>query len=57
VIDLQPPFRWARAEDARDLARLIDRAGEGIPMYLWSRAAEPGQDPLEVGTARAARPR
>jgi ribosomal protein S18 acetylase RimI-like enzyme len=55
MIDLQSPFRRARAADARDLAWLIDRAGEGIPMYLWGQAVGPGEDPLEFGTARAAR--
>jgi ribosomal protein S18 acetylase RimI-like enzyme len=55
VLDVKPPFRPARPEDARVLAELIDRAGEGIPRVLWARAAQPGQDPMEVGAARAAR--
>ena len=37
------------------LAELIDRAGEGLPRVLWARAAETGQDPMDVGAARAAR--
>jgi len=55
VADLKPPFRPARPEDAHVLAALVDRAGEGIPRVLWARAAHPGQDPMEVGAARAAR--
>lgn len=48
-------FRPARPEDAPDLARLIDAAGEGLPKWLWSRAAEPGQSPETVGVERARR--
>ncbi len=55
MIDLQPPFRHARVDDAAALAELIDRAGEGIPRCVWSLSAKPGQDPLEVGAMRAAR--
>ena len=54
-MDLHPPFRHARPGDDCLLAELIDRAGEGLPRVLWARAAEPGQDPMEVGAARAAR--
>ncbi|HMO69118.1 MAG TPA: DUF6505 family protein [Novosphingobium sp.] len=36
-------IRPARKSDAPVLARLIDIAGEGIPSYLWARAAEPGE--------------
>jgi hypothetical protein len=55
MVVLQPPFRRARTEDAGALAELIDRAGEGLPYRLWSRAASPGQDPLEIGRQRAGR--
>lgn len=48
-------IRPATPNDAADLARLIDLAGEGIPSWLWARAAEPGDSPLAVGTRRAAR--
>src|SRR3546814_10247196 len=30
-------------------------AGDGIPTWLWGRAARDAQDPLFVGTERAAR--
>jgi len=47
--------RPARPDDAEDLARLIDIAGEGIPSWLWARSAKEGQSPIDVGTARARR--
>lgn len=49
-------LRCATAADARAVARLMAIAGDGIPAWLWSRAAKDGQDPLFVGTERAARP-
>lgn len=51
----QVALRRATVDDARAVARLMAIAGEGIPMWLWSRAAKNGQDPLFVGTERAAR--
>ena len=51
ALDLRP----AERADAADLARLIDLAGEGLPRYLWSGIAEPGEDPLAVGMRRALR--
>ncbi|ESR23247.1 acetyltransferase, GNAT family protein [Lutibaculum baratangense AMV1] len=48
-------LRAAVREDARLLARLIDIAGEGIPSWLWSQGAAPGQSPLDYGTERACR--
>lgn len=55
MIVVKPPFRRARPDDAAALAELVDRAGEGLPRFLWARAATPGQDPMAVGAARAAR--
>jgi ribosomal protein S18 acetylase RimI-like enzyme len=55
MIDLLPPFRRARVDDAAALAALIDRAGEGIPRCVWALSADSGQDPFEVGALRAAR--
>lgn len=49
-------LRCATAADARAIASLMAIAGEGIPTWLWSRAAKDDQDPLFVGTERAARP-
>jgi ribosomal protein S18 acetylase RimI-like enzyme len=50
-----PVLRPARAEDAADLARLADLAGEGLPAYLWAKLAEPGEDAFAVGARRVAR--
>jgi ribosomal protein S18 acetylase RimI-like enzyme len=48
-------LRPARKEDARALAQLIDIAGEGFGTYLWSQAAGPGENALDVGMRRAQR--
>ena len=48
-------IRPAREEDARDIAYLINLAGEGMPFYLWSQGCEEGADALEIGVQRAAR--
>ena len=37
------------------LAELVNIAGEGMPYYLWTKMACPGQDPWEVGRDRARR--
>lgn len=47
--------RDALPADAPFLAGMIDIAGEGIPTWLWSRIAEPGESALEVGARRARR--
>ncbi len=41
--------------DATELAELVNMAGEGMPVYLWGRMAEPGEDVWEVGRRRAMR--
>ena len=48
-------LRDANKDDCADLAQLIDLAGEGLPFYLWSKMAGPGEDPWEIGRQRAAR--
>lgn len=48
-------LRPATRDDVRDLARLIDIAGEGFGTYLWSLAAGPGETALDVGMRRAQR--
>lgn len=48
-------IRAAKPDDARDLARLIEIAGAGIPTWLWSGMAAPGESPLDVGERRARR--
>jgi ribosomal protein S18 acetylase RimI-like enzyme len=49
------PFRRATPDDANAMAELINMAGEGLPLLVWSRMAEPGEDLWEVGRRRARR--
>jgi len=48
-------IRNAVKTDAKELAYLINLAGEGIPQYLWRAMAEGTESPLAVGARRAAR--
>jgi ribosomal protein S18 acetylase RimI-like enzyme len=48
-------FRPATIDDANVLAELINYAGEGMPLYLWSQMAEPGETAWDIGRCRAAR--
>lgn len=48
-------IRPANREDAPDIARLGDLAGDGLPSYFWRLTAAPGQPAFEVGVARARR--
>ena len=48
-------FRPATRADAAALAVLVDIAGEGMPAYMWSTLAAPGQSLLELGRERAGR--
>jgi ribosomal protein S18 acetylase RimI-like enzyme len=50
-----PIFRAATKADAPALAVLVDIAGEGMPAYMWSTLAAPGQSVLELGRERARR--
>jgi ribosomal protein S18 acetylase RimI-like enzyme len=50
-----PTFRPATKADASALAVLVDIAGEGMPAYMWSTLAAPGQSALELGRERARR--
>lgn len=54
MIDLAPPFRIATEADAPALAELVNFAGEGLPLHLWTGLADAGQDPWVVGRARQA---
>ena len=54
MIRLDPPLRLARADDAPVLARLVNYAGEGMPLHIWTGMAEPGEDPWAVGARRQA---
>ena len=55
MTSLAPPYRRATPGDALELAELINMAGEGMPFYLWSRMAEPGETAWELGQRRAVR--
>lgn len=48
-------YRAAGKADARAIAELINIAGEGIPLVLWSNAARGAGDPMDVGARKAAR--
>jgi ribosomal protein S18 acetylase RimI-like enzyme len=47
-------IRAAASKDARAIAELTIIAGAGIPDYFWEQSLEAGQEPVDVGTARAA---
>lgn len=55
MIELEPPFLPATPDDAEALAQLVNMAGEGLPLYLWERMAEPGRTGWDVGRERALR--
>ncbi len=48
-------FRPATKADAAALAELVNYAGEGLPLYLWTKLAKEDDDPWVIGRARAAR--
>jgi ribosomal protein S18 acetylase RimI-like enzyme len=54
-IALAPPFRRATPDDADLLARCVNDAGEGMPLYLWARTAGEGKSAWDVGRERARR--
>jgi len=51
----EPALRPARREDCRDIAALYRISSDGVADYIWSKLAEPGEDPLAVGQRRYAR--
>ena len=54
MIDLPLPFRLAVADDAPELAELVNSAGHGLPLFLWAEIADEGEDVWEVGRRRMA---
>ena len=48
-------IRAARREDSRAIAELFLISSDGLAEYIWSKAAEPGETPLEAGARRYAR--
>ena len=55
-ISLAAPHRWATRADASVLARLVNFAGEGMPLYLWEKMGqESGESAWDIGAQRAQR--
>ena len=52
---LHPPFRQAHKGDAKEMAELINFAGEGLPVYLWSSLGDGSKSVWEIGRERAQR--
>lgn len=48
-------LRPGKIEDAPFLAKLVNYAGEGLPLYLWEQMAGDGQTGWDVGQERASR--
>ena len=55
MIELAAPYRYATEDDARPMAELVNIAGDGMPLYLWTSMAEAGVSPWEIGRQRARR--
>jgi ribosomal protein S18 acetylase RimI-like enzyme len=55
MIELPPPFRRAELTDCDALAELVNFAGEGLPLHVWSKAAGAGQTAWDIGRERARR--
>jgi ribosomal protein S18 acetylase RimI-like enzyme len=49
------PHRPATPDDGKAMAELVNMAGDGLPLYLWTRMAEGSQSPWDVGRQRAQR--
>ena len=55
-ISLAAPHRWASRDDASALAKLVNFAGEGMPLYLWEKMGQAsGESAWEIGAQRAQR--
>lgn len=46
-------IRPAKIEEAALIAKLVNRAAEGLPILLWKDMGEPGEEPWDVGERRA----
>jgi ribosomal protein S18 acetylase RimI-like enzyme len=55
TIHLPTGYRQANPSDAAAMAELVNMAGEGLPLYLWTNMAVEGQSPWDVGRERARR--
>jgi ribosomal protein S18 acetylase RimI-like enzyme len=54
MIPLKKPLRLAVEADAHALADLVNFAGEGLPLHVWTGLVQDGEDPWAVGKARQA---
>ena len=52
MIPLEPPLRLAAETDGGALADLVNFAGEGLPLHIWTGLTKPGEDPWEIGRSR-----
>ncbi len=52
---LKSPYRAATPRDAAAMAELVNIAGEGMPLHLWTEMAAEGESPWHVGRQRAQR--
>lgn len=48
-------IRRATKDDSKSLASLIDLAGKGLPVHLWTQMKSKNQSALDFGAERAAR--
>ena len=55
MVELDMPYRYATPGDARRMAELVNFAGDGMPLYLWTNMAAAGESPWEIGQQRAQR--
>lgn len=53
MVKFDYPFRQATPDDAKVLAKFVNVAGEGLPLYLWQNLAEGRESPWEIGYSRA----
>ncbi|WP_217352375.1 hypothetical protein [Ruegeria sp. HKCCA6948] len=44
MIPLEKPLRLAVEADAHALADLVNFAGEGLPLHVWTGLAQDGED-------------
>jgi ribosomal protein S18 acetylase RimI-like enzyme len=55
MTSLEPSYRWATSQDALAMAELVNIAGEGLPLYLWTAMADAQDSPWGIGQQRAKR--
>ncbi|MEO1346745.1 MAG: GNAT family N-acetyltransferase [Pseudomonadota bacterium] len=55
MVELEKPLRLATEADAPQLAELVNFAGEGMPLHVWTSLAKDGEDPWEFGQRRQAK--